>query len=44
MSTKPEIRIGLVGYGFIGKVHTLAYQLLPMIYDPFPARIRLVGV
>jgi predicted dehydrogenase len=44
MSTKPEIRIGLVGYGFIGKVHTLSYQLLPMIYDPFPARIRLVGV
>jgi predicted dehydrogenase len=44
MSVKPEIRIGMVGYGFIGKVHTLAYQILPMIYDPFPADLRLVGV
>lgn len=44
MSVKPEIRIGMVGYGFIGKVHTLAYQVLPMIYDPFPADIRLVGI
>lgn len=44
MSEKPEIRVGLVGYGFIGKVHTLAYKLLPMIYDPFPAEIKLVGV
>lgn len=44
MSAKPEIRIGMVGYGFIGKVHTLAYRLLPMIYDPFPVRLRLVGV
>jgi predicted dehydrogenase len=44
MSVKPEIRIGLVGYGFIGKVHTLAYRVLPLIYDPFPAVIRLVGV
>ena len=44
MSARPEIRIGMVGYGFIGKVHTLAYQLLPMIYDPAPADIQLVGV
>ena len=44
MSARPEIRIGMVGYGFIGKVHTMAYQLLPMIYDPAPADIRLVGV
>jgi predicted dehydrogenase len=44
MSVQREIRIGLVGYGFIGKVHTLAYQILPMMYDPFPVHIRLVGV
>jgi predicted dehydrogenase len=44
MNAKPEIRIGMVGYGFIGKVHTLSYQLLPMIYDPFPVRVRLVAV
>lgn len=44
MSAQREIRIGLVGYGFIGKIHALAYQTLPMMYDPFPADIRLVGV
>lgn len=36
--------VGMVGYGFMGKMHTYAYQSLPMIYDPPPARIRLVGV
>lgn len=44
MSDKPQIRIGLVGYGFIGRIHTLAYKLLPMMYDPFPVDIKLVGV
>jgi predicted dehydrogenase len=44
MNAKSEIRIGLVGYGFIGKVHTLAYQSLPLMYDPFPVKIKLVGV
>ncbi|GAB4540540.1 MAG: Gfo/Idh/MocA family oxidoreductase [Anaerolineae bacterium] len=44
MHAKPVIRIGLVGYGFIGRVHTLAYQVLPLMYDPFPAEIRLSGV
>jgi len=44
MSALPEIRIGLIGYGFIGKVHTLAYRSLPLIYDPMPARVKLVGV
>lgn len=36
--------IGMVGYGFIGKMHTYAYQSLPLIYDPAPAKIKLVGV
>lgn len=40
----PELRVGLIGYGFIGKVHTLAYQCLPMMYDPMPARVRLAAV
>ncbi|PWH20900.1 MAG: hypothetical protein DDG58_00400 [Ardenticatenia bacterium] len=44
MGVLPEIRIGLIGYGFIGKVHTLAYQALPLMYDPMPARVKLVGV
>ena len=36
--------VGMVGYGFIGKVHAHAYQSLPLFYDPLPARTRLVGV
>lgn len=36
--------VGMIGYGFMGKTHTYSYQSLPMIYDPAPARIRLVGV
>ena len=36
--------VGMIGYGFMGKIHTYSYQSLPMIYDPPPAKIRLVGV
>lgn len=36
--------VGMVGYGFMGRVHTYSYQSLPFIYDPAPARIKLVGV
>ncbi len=36
--------IGMVGYGFIGKVHTLSYLNLPYYYNPMPARLKMVGV
>ena len=36
--------VGMVGYGFIGKVHSHAHLSLPLLYDPLPARTRLVGV
>ena len=39
-----ELGIGVVGYGFIGRVHTWAHTCLPFFYDPSPARTRLVGV
>jgi len=39
-----ELGVAVLGYGFIGKVHTYAYRNLPFFYDPPPARIRLVGV
>ncbi len=42
--TVPEFGVGIVGYGFIGKVHTFAHRALPFFYDPLPARTRLVGV
>lgn len=39
-----EIGIGLVGFGFIGKVHTYAYRNQNLFYAPAPARPRLLGV
>ena len=36
--------IGMVGYGFIGKVHTLSYLNLPFYYSPVPAKLKMVGV
>lgn len=36
--------VGMVGYGFIGKVHSVAYRSLPLLYDPIPAKTRLIGV
>lgn len=45
MSDKPrEMGVGMVGFGFIGKVHTHAYRALQLFYDPPPAIPRLVGV
>lgn len=39
-----QFGVGVVGYGFIGKMHTYAYKSIPVYYDPPPADIRLVGV
>jgi predicted dehydrogenase len=39
-----ELGVGIVGYGFIGKVQTYAYRSLPMFYDVLPFKARLVGV
>src|SRR5205823_2159070 len=39
-----ELGVGIVGYGFIGKVHAFAHRSIPFLYDPLPARTRLVGV
>lgn len=36
--------IGMVGYGFIGRVHTFSYLNLPYYYHPLPAKIKLSGV
>lgn len=36
--------IGMVGYGFIGKVHALSYLNMPFFYKPVPARLKMVGV
>ena len=41
---KDTLGVGMVGYGFIGKVHTYAYLNMPLFYDPVPCRTKLVGV
>ncbi len=38
------LSVGMVGYGFIGKVHSLSYLNLPYYYNPVPAKIKLAGV
>ncbi len=39
-----RIGIGIVGFGFIGKVHTYSYQSLPLFFEPCPLKPGLVGV
>ena len=36
--------VGIIGYGFMGKVHSYDYRSLPIYYDPMPVRTKLVGV
>ena len=38
------VGVGIIGYGFIGKVHAYAYRTIPFHYDPPPVAVRLVGV
>jgi predicted dehydrogenase len=32
-----EIRIGLIGAGWMGKAHTVAYRNVPLVFGPEPA-------
>jgi predicted dehydrogenase len=36
--------VGIIGFGFMGRVHAYSYLNLPIFYDPVPVRTRLVGV
>lgn len=40
----PTLGVGIIGYGFIGKVHAYAYRTIPFHYDPVPVNTRLVAV
>lgn len=44
MEERETLGVGIVGFGFIGKVHAFASRSLPLFYDPLPVRTRLVGV
>lgn len=40
----PQVGVGIVGFGFIGKIHTYGFRNVPLFYDPPPAVPRMVGV
>ena len=44
MEDLQEFGVGIVGYGFIGKVHAYSHSALPYFYDPAPAKTKLIGV
>lgn len=37
-------RVGIVGFGFIGRVHAHGYLNLPFFYDPVPLRAKITHV
>lgn len=39
-----ELGIGVIGFGFMGRLQSYCHTAIPWIYDPPPARTRLVGV
>lgn len=36
--------VGIIGFGFIGKVHAYAHLNLPLFYDPVPCRTRITHI
>lgn len=40
-----KLNIGLIGSGFMGKAHSMAYNLLPQMFNPLPAypSLRILG-
>ena len=44
MSAKPEVGIGIVGYGFMGRAHAYGYAVAPRIRElPCTPRLRLMS-
>jgi predicted dehydrogenase len=39
-----ELKIGIIGFGFMGKTHTYGYKTIPLYYSDLPFKIKLVGV
>lgn len=39
-----ELRIGIIGFGQMGRIHAYAYRSIPLYYDGNPCRIILKGV
>ncbi|MHB8901738.1 MAG: Gfo/Idh/MocA family protein [Thermoguttaceae bacterium] len=39
-----HLRVGILGFGFIGKVHAYGYRNLPLFYDPLPLQAEITHV
>ena len=39
-----ELGVGIIGFGFMGKMQAFCHGAIPWYYDPPPARTRLVAV
>ena len=39
-----NLGVGIIGFGFMGKVHAYGYRSMPLYYEPVPVRAKLVGV
>jgi predicted dehydrogenase len=39
-----QVNVGIIGFGFIGKVHAWCYRNLPFYYDPPPLAARITHV
>lgn len=44
MEAAPELGIGLLGYGFMGKAHTNAYKKIPYMFWPPSVRTDLIAI
>ena len=44
MAQRKLYGIGLLGCGFIGKVHSYGHHVMPYYYEDLPWRARLAGV
>ncbi|TET49865.1 MAG: Gfo/Idh/MocA family oxidoreductase [Actinomycetota bacterium] len=41
---KKKIRVGIIGYSGIGKIHAFSYRNIPFYYKDLPVEIELAGV
>lgn len=39
-----EYRVGVIGYGFMGKTHTHSYKTIPLYYENLPFTLKLEGI
>ncbi len=44
MTMQKEIRVGVIGFGQMGRIHSYAYRAIPFYYDGQPCKIVLKGV